>query len=435
MTYPNALVMSYLQAAGQLTPEWRMKCEAALAQGVQRLYSFEVSGGGFDWYGKAPANTVLSAYGLMEFHDINAVYPIDTAILARTRAYLASKQQSDGRWTMDRNAYSWSAVRDDLTITAFVTWAILETGVAEPRGVAYLESHLGDAKNPYTLALIANALVKANSPRAAEVIARLDGPGTADATALAVLAMARKGSAKLDEESTRLLRLRDPQGGWGTTSATIVAIKALLAGKAAIPERPMPVAIRVNGRAFKADAISAQNHDVVQQIDVTDALHEGANEIEIECDARISAQVAARCWIPWSLVPETEQESPISIETKFDKTKLARNDRMRCDVTLRYTGPGAFMVIADLGIPPGFAVETEAFDKLVAAKRIDKYAVSGRQVTLYFGAIKKDEEITFSYDLRAKYPVVAKSPRAHAYEYYSPGKYAMAKPQSVEVSE
>jgi hypothetical protein len=39
--------------------------------------SFEVAGGGFDWFGRPPANVTLTAYGLMEFRDMARVHDVD----------------------------------------------------------------------------------------------------------------------------------------------------------------------------------------------------------------------------------------------------------------------------------------------------------------------------------------------------------------------
>ena len=39
-------------------------------QGIKRLLSFEVSGGGFSLFGKAPASPSLTAYGILEFDEI-----------------------------------------------------------------------------------------------------------------------------------------------------------------------------------------------------------------------------------------------------------------------------------------------------------------------------------------------------------------------------
>jgi hypothetical protein len=53
--------------------------------GYQRLLSFEVPGGAFDWFGRPPANPTLTAYGLMEFADMARVFDVDPALIERTR--------------------------------------------------------------------------------------------------------------------------------------------------------------------------------------------------------------------------------------------------------------------------------------------------------------------------------------------------------------
>ncbi len=420
--------MRYLEETGQLTPDWRMKLEAALNQGWQRLLTFEVSGGGFDWYGKAPANTLLTAYGLMELHDINKVFPIDAAVMARAKALLAARQKSDGRWSLDRGAHSWRQVAGDLPVTAYVTWAILEAGASEPRGVAWLESHYAEATDPYALALVANALLLAKSPVAARAVADLEKAiANADTETLALAALALiRGGRPADEAMARVIRAKDPQGGWHSTSATILAIKALLEGGRAVRSgKGQPIAVRVNGQPVRLDPLD----EVLQQVNVTGFVREGDNEVEVECDARISVQAAARCWIPWALV-KAEPDSPLQITTRYDKERLKRGETLRCEATIRYTGEGAFMVIADLGIPPGFTVDASAFKD----RRIDKVSVGARHVTLYFGAVTKGD-IVVTYDLRPKWPIVAKTPRAHAYEYYRPDREGSAPPASIAVEE
>ena len=56
------------------TPEIAATASNYIQLGYQRLLSFEVGGGGFDWFGRGPANVVLTAYGLMEFADMAKVY-------------------------------------------------------------------------------------------------------------------------------------------------------------------------------------------------------------------------------------------------------------------------------------------------------------------------------------------------------------------------
>jgi hypothetical protein len=103
---------------------------------------------------------------------------------------------------------------------------------------------------------------------------------------------------------------------------------------------------------------------------------------------------------------------------------------------LKYQGElPTYMVIVDLGIPPGFTVDPGDFAELVGQKKIQKYSVTARQVTLYLGDVKPGDVKTYAYTLRPKYPVKAKTPATVAYEYYTPDHRAEAKPVEITVAE
>ena len=130
-TYPNVLALDYMKRTKKLTPEVHAKAEGYIANGYQRLLTFEVPGGGFSWFGQAPANKILTAYGLMEFSDMAKVYDVDPRLIERTQRWLASQQQSDGSWKPDTNFINEGATNrynsDVLRITAYLAWALENT--------------------------------------------------------------------------------------------------------------------------------------------------------------------------------------------------------------------------------------------------------------------------------------------------------------------
>src|SRR5207247_898048 len=73
-TYPNVLALDYLRRTKKSMPEIEAKARQYIHLGYQRLLGFEVAGGGFDWFGRLPANRTLTAYGLMEFEDMAKVH-------------------------------------------------------------------------------------------------------------------------------------------------------------------------------------------------------------------------------------------------------------------------------------------------------------------------------------------------------------------------
>lgn len=442
--------MSYLSATGQLTPEWRAKCESAINLGWQRVLTFETEGGGFDWYGKPPAKTILSAYGILMLNDMDKVYPIDRRIIERAQRVLMSRQQEDGSWRLDHAMHTWHQLRNsNLPLTAYVAWALLEADLDPGRAVAYLETHLGDAQDPYVLALCANALVLARSPKAKEAIAKLEGldrwttnlggityasgpTAEIEATALAALALTRAGSPAADRALTFLIRSKDPAGSWHSTQATILSIKALL--ESARQPRPVNarVSVRVNGRERAFANVSAENFDVMQQVNVSDLLRPGENRIEFvsDTDAPLSYQVFTRCYEPWR--DEPKREAPLEIDVRYERSVISLDDALVATARLSYRGAGTFMVIVDLGIPAGFEPDASDFTT-TNIRGLDKFTITGRQITLYFGAMARGDVIEFSYRLRPKYSVQVVSPAARAYEYYSPDREALSRPVPLEV--
>jgi hypothetical protein len=75
------------------------------------------------------------------------------------------------------------------------------------------------------------------------------------------------------------------------------------------------------------------------------------------------------------------------------------------------------------------------FAEMVGSKKIQKYSVTARQVTLYLGDVKPGEELSFEYTLKPKYPIKAKAPATVAYEYYTPSNRAASRPVELVVDE
>jgi hypothetical protein len=472
-TYPNILVANYMKNTRQTTPEIQMKAAGYINQGYQKLLSFEVKGGGFSWFGDAPANKILTAFGVMEFADMAKVHEVDPNVIARTQAWLVAQQKPDGSWDPDK-AYlhqeAWGRIQGASALpTAYIAWALQESGYKNRdvlrRSVNWLRGKIKEAEDPYMLAIMANALVvyDRNDDAAIECLNKLlskkvvakdgtvhftstlptctysrgDAAGM-ETTALAGLALLRSGRNPNDTTGVinYLIKNKDPQGTWHSTQATILALKALTASlETKTSETEADVTVKLNGKEAGKFKITKKDNDVLREIAIGPEGLAGENTVEIVFNGTggMLYQVTGRYFAPWGpALPQGEQ--PMRITVTYDKNELAANDFVSCTVKVEnLRGGTAKMVVADVGVPPGFEVDSSALAAAVEKKVLQKFTVAGRQVVLYVEDLPAGKPLTVTYKLRAKYPLKAKTPESVAYHYYNPEIRAKAAPVELTV--
>ena len=472
-TYPNVLALDYMKRTKKLTPEVHAKAEGYIANGYQRLLTFEVPGGGFSWFGQAPANKILTAYGLMEFNDMAKVSDVDPRLIERTRDWLASQQQADGSWKPDTNFINEGATNrynsDVLRITAYIAWSLANTGYKGPaveKAKAYIESHSGAKLDNYTLAIVANfaqnygkdrdftrrsmqALIDARTQRDDQVFWTVEetsvystGQSAAiETTGLAAQALLKWGEANeiVRKSLNFITSKKDASGTWGTTQATIMALRALLlASQFSGSDVHGSVAVMLNGNPVETLKLSPENNDLLHQFVLKGIAAQQPNLVQLKFEGTggLAYQVVGRYFTPWEEKPVTE---PLSIDVTYDRTRLAQNDIATEKVTIRNNlKKTANMIMVDLGIPPGFDLLSEDLqalqEKPSGTTSLKKFSLTATQAILYFDGLSSKQAVTFTVRLRAKYPIRAHTFQSRVYEYYDPAQNATARPVSLEVT-
>jgi hypothetical protein len=391
-----------------------------------------------------------------------------------------SQQDKDGSWSNIGATHGETFTRmgdPKLLLTSYVAWSLLESGAKAPelkKSIEYIRQHLDDAKdNAYILALAANALASwdAKDDSTHEVLRRLEKlqknvpewkainfpvPGgqslsyargdsvIVETTALAALAMIKSGqfTNSVNKALTYIVKSKDPNGTWGSTQATILSLKALVAGLAGSKQQgKASFNILVNGKKTAGGEVTEENSDVMQVFDLTrgaDATPLAASndvEIQVQGETNMMYQLVGRYFEPWKK-PLVEKKPILDVSVAYDRTSLSTADLLRAKATLKYQGDiPTYMVIVDLGIPPGFTADAGDFAEMAGKKQIQKFTMTSRQVTLYIGDVKPGDSLTFEYGLKPKYPIKAKTPATVAYEYYTPANRATAAPAELTVVE
>jgi uncharacterized protein YfaS (alpha-2-macroglobulin family) len=473
-TYPNVLALDYMKRTKKLTPEVHAKAEGYIANGYQRLLTFEVPGGGFSWFGQAPANKILTAYGLMEFNDMSKVSDVDPRLIERTRDWLAGQQQADGSWKPDTNFINEGATNrynsDVLRITAYIAWSLANTGYKGPaidKAKAYIESHSAGKLDNYTLAIVANfalnyekdreftrrsmqALIDARTQKDDQVFWTVEetsvystGQSAAiETTGLAAQALLKWGEAnEIVRKSLNFITSRkEASGTWGTTQATIMALRALLlASQSNASDVRGSVAIILNGQPVESLKLTPENNDLLHQFVLKGIAAQQPNSVQLKFEGTggLAYQVVGRYFTPWEEKPVA---APLSINVTYDRTRLAQNDIATEKVTIRNNlNKTANMIMVDLGIPPGFDLLSEdlqAFQEKssgTSSGRLEKFNLTATQAILYFDGLSSKQAVSLTVRLRAKYPIRAHTFQSKVYEYYDPAQNATARPVPLEV--
>jgi hypothetical protein len=474
-TYPNVLALDYMKRTKKLTPEIHAKAEGFVATGYQRLLTFEVPGGGFSWFGNAPANKILTAYGLMEFHDMAKVYDVDPQVIARTSDWLLRQQQPDGSWRPDTQFINEGATNrfnaDVVRITAYIAWALESAdykGSAVEKARQFVEKHLEGMRDAYTLAVVANFAVESgkDSELARRALQLLSDAATVkgdfswwsadetgvyatgdsaavETTGLAVQAFLKAGgyTDAVRKSLAWIASKKNGDGSWGTTQATIMALRALLtASEQSGSDARGTAEVLFDGKKVASLEINKENNDLFHQFVLPQMNADRDNEIEIRFSGKggLAYQIAGQYFVPWQQATTREA---LAIEVKYDRTRLAQDQIVTGMAKIRNNlDKTAKMVMVDLGIPPGFELLSEDLQKLIektaGAKSgtLEKFTMTATQAILYFDSIAPRDSFEVRYRLRAKYPIHAQGFASRVYEYYDPNVNATARPVHFEVS-
>ncbi len=471
--YPNALALQYLQQNRLSNPQVTERAQGFLQRGYQKLTSYECEHRGYEWFGADPGHEALSAFGLLQFNDMRAVMDIDANMIARTRKWLMGRRDGNGGWQRNpRHLHSWSVSQD--VVNAYVLWAVTEADAAVGNTqdtdkqlhdeLSRLESVAQASDDAYLLALSAAALANVNRDAAAkrllEKLAALqaaDGSLTGrtsvtqsggkslqvETTALAVIAWSKldgwPDSSK--RAATWLVASRDGRGGFGSTQATVLALKALLAfGNTAAPQGGRLVVL-ADGQPI-AEAALPDDPAAAAMIEVT-----GLAERMLAADidprrAKLELRVDDAHRLPCSVdiafhatMPDNDPATAVQLEVQLAETQdVVAGSVVQVDATVKNVTPsGLPMTVAVIGLPGGVEPRTEELDELQAEGVFDYYELRPREVILYWRTLAPEARQAVRFHVTAQIPGRYTAPASRTYLYYTAERVHWTAPLNIEI--
>jgi CD109 antigen len=461
---PDVYITKYLQTSGQLKPEIMAKAEKLMLTGYQRELTYRRADRSFSAFGDndEQGSLWLSAFVLKCFSQAKDLIYIDEDVLQQTKDWILSHQNSDGSFEavgFVHHQDMLGGVQGKTALTAYVAIALAAAGeqAGVQRAETYLEKQLASAEDPYTLAILAYALVLAGSSQSEtacqklmqaakedanglywgsqKVIAPENGeaqpgfkmavlpvdrsPSAIEATAYATLALTLQGdSLNASRAAAWLVSQRNAFGGYGSTQDTVMALQAIteFSGNAR-SDVDLTVSLQSPGDT-KTIQVNSSNFDVLQIVD----LPVNSNvKISVAGHGQAIAQVVRR----YNLPEVTATAHPaLTIAVRYDAQEVAVNDEVRVSVDLAFQPQAkieAGMTVVDIAVPTGFAAVKESIDRMLEKQpQIKRYDISGRKVIFYIENLRSGDQLAFEFAVKALYPVKAKGVTSQAYSYYQP---------------
>ena len=490
--YPNVLVLDYMQQHKVADPAVTKRAKELLEKGYGKLTGYECKTEGYEWFGSDPGHEALTAYGLMQFRDMTSVYDVDPEMIERTATWLLARRDGEGRFQRNPKALdSFGGAPQDIT-DSYIVWALTESGQTGIDTEVELVVDLGrKSDDPYLVALAAASAINYGQQEVgSELLTRLKGLqqedghllGTAgsitrsgglslkvETTALAALAWLKNDSfrAEANKAIDWIVGSRQGAGGFGSTQATILALKAMVAH-----------ALSNRGTVSGGDLIVLRRLDPPQEDDQDDAIESNNENQEqpktepapprLEEIARVSFTAGVQDAVmiegladllepgknhlvlrlsgdnvmPYAVdvtyrteKPVSDDACPLRLTTELASSEVKSGETVAMTATLtNATDKGQPMTIAILGLPGGLTVRADQLEELKEDGTIDYYETHAREVICYWRSLAPGRVVELKLDLVADIPGHYTAPASRAYLYYTAEQKQWTDPVAVEIA-
>ena len=457
--YPNIMALQTMQASGKIDEKTQKRALDLLDNGYKKLAAYEISGGGFDWYGQPPASTVLTAYGILQFNEMSKVYGnVDAKMTERARNFLLGRRDGKGNFENKGLRYAFSETSQEVC-NAYVIYALTETkentNIEKEYQTALQEAQ--KSQDMYRMALMANAAynrkdfenynkfvqhfeneIKNNSfdklKMKTSITCSKGSSLTTEVVALWTIALLKSDNTKiaLIEQCVDFISSRrNSYGGFGNTQSTVLCLQALAnyAKKGTSPEEGK-LNIAINEKNTYLDLTNQMS------LNITNLFEQGNNNIQLQFDD-MKKSYPYNIQLTWEYkTPANSGLCPLVLTTELNRTTVKRNETVRLSVTVENKSvEGLPMNIAIIGIPGGMSLQAWQLKEMQEKEVFDFYEIINDNLVIYYRSMQPGERKIINLDLKAEIPGTYTGMASTAYVYYTNENKYWVKGLKVKIEE
>jgi TonB-dependent SusC/RagA subfamily outer membrane receptor len=449
-TYPNIMVLQYLRETGKSNPEIEVKALDFIKKGYKRLISFETSEGGFEWFGHIPPHETLTAYGILEFTEMKAVYNgVSDKMIARTVDWLLSRKDGKGGFKKSEKGYDSFASSPIDVANAYIVYALSEANIEASLELEYNTAYKDALKSndTYKMALLAMTSknlnkddnfktlinkIKANIERygfkklpVENTITRSYGNSkNIETTALTLLALmdeSKQNEALISEGIEYMVKQRQ-HNRFGSTQATAMALKALInytkKQKQKLISENDNITLVVNGKSLTRQ-LKINNDGKISISGFENYLSSGTQSISVKFNnAKVTFPYNLN--VKWdSTLPDSSDASPLQLKTTILDKNYAVGDNVSFNISVSNTKVEPLgMVTTIVGIPSGTTAQPWQLKQILEENKAAYYEIFDNYLVFYWREFKASETKDIRLDLKADIAGNYQAPASTAYLYY-----------------
>ncbi|RXK86042.1 TonB-dependent receptor plug domain-containing protein [Filimonas effusa] len=429
-TYPNILILKYLREAKKTNRAVERIALSYIHEGYRKLVGYETSEYGFEWFGRTPAQEVLTAYGLMEFTDMKPFADVNEKMLERTKQFLLNRRDCTGGFMIKGERYREKDKPDTLA-NSYIVYAFTEAGMGKeviPEYEASVKAAFA-TKDPYQLALMAIAaanmqkntdydslmqLLNTTTVKARESIVHSYGASLqVEAMALHALALSKHPHPNKPMMARLLSNIHSERSyyGYGSTQATVLALKAMMAFR-----------LLKDSSDNKTQITARLNDTLINGTTRLDSLIKtGENHLSVSYSGNLQVNPYNFEVSYYTNTPPASDSCAVELSAALAGNKVRVGETIRLNITVEnLRDKEQPMTIAKLGIPAGLSLQPWQLKQLTEQNKVAYYEIFDNYLVFYWRDLAAKEIKKMGLDLKADIPGSYKGRANNSYLYYTP---------------
>lgn len=448
-TYPNYFILKYLQSKGNINQSEERKAISLLKTGFERLLTFETKDKGFSLFGSSPPSVTLSAFGLMEFHDLKNVLAVNPALLERTSKFILSRKDGKGSFKLNfddkigevkkKDSYYWSQ-------QAYILYALSEVGMKSEieKEYNYLFQNNKNSEDFYILSLMSNIAYQLSETEDYQFLVKemtskflknnvqaetnfMQGRGNdikKEALALFSLALMKENNYDKSLVSNLIARI-NVLDSYQSPQTMMMRLKALTEFYKTNPNILKPS----EPQLFLNDILLKESSKI------TNFLKKGKNELRVKYSSEKGFPVLFS-YQYHNFVPEKNPNPELYFTTTLNKNAAKIGDNVRMSIKIENPTQKNFgMITSKIGIPAGLTMDPKNLKAMMDRKEIAYFEIFDNYLVLYWYNLDAKKNIEVHLDTKAEFAGKYTGKANHAFEYYYQQNYQWTDGVAVEISE